>query len=319
MTSFAFAMERLNFRLHDFTRYSWVSDLARKTWQPRIQRILTSRQEIEWRAVADGLQACTVQILSPEQLAEQTRKMAECGLVVLPLRNIPAQRSMYHTVLTEAQATEPFHCLVVIGSAGNVEAFKEPWEANNQREVHAFSGYPACCRDFFQEVWVQEKFLDTTWPMTLNTETKKEISPTIYEAEGPAQANILLRWISVRAASHLPCRFDCPATVERANQFLALGREAGYGEEMNWLLEMLDWPMEWSALHGIAEILMPVLKIVTLSDATAKKYVVRRKGNSYPREGARGLAFPYRQPIKLGMTGSRSFQRGLANPIHLLG
>ena len=84
---------------------------------------------------------------------------------------------------------------------------------------------------------------------------------------------------------------------------------------MDWLLDILSWPTEWSALHGIAEIKTPVLKGSVRTDATPNKYVVRRKGDTFPLEGAQGLNFPYRIPRKPLLTQSPGFQRGLDNPI----
>jgi SAM-dependent methyltransferase len=78
---------------------------------------------------------------------------------------------------------------------------------------------------------------------------------------------------------------------------------------MDWALEMLSWPMEWSSLHGIAEIKTPVFKISTSTDPLASKAVVRREGDRYPEEGATGLAFPFRQPDSRAVTDSRSFAR----------
>ncbi len=306
-------MQRLPFRLHDFTRYAWVSDHAKDAWQPRIHRITACRHEIERRAVAAGLQPCMLQVVPPEQLTAQSHDLAQHDLVVLPLDRVRSQGTAYHTVLAGAKPAEPFHWRVVIGSTQNVEEFKAAWDANDQRRVRTLLGYPACCRDFFEEVWVKEKFIDTTWPMACNTQAKKEIDSHIVEVDGPVQANVLLRWLGVRAVSHLPCRFDCSATIEQANRSLAVARDAGYAEEISWLLEILDWPTEWSVLHGIAEIKTPVLKIMTVSDATAQKYVVRRMGHIYPQEGIHGLAFPYRQPARLRITDSRNFQRGLAH------
>jgi hypothetical protein len=60
-------------------------------------------------------------------------------------------------------------------------------------------------------------------------------------------------------------------------------------------MELLDWPVEWSALHGIAEIRTPVVKIATRTDPTPERYVVRWMGKSFPADGARGLMFPYSQ------------------------
>jgi hypothetical protein len=151
----------------------------------------------------------------PEQLTAQTHDLAQHDLVVLPLDRVRSQGTAYHTVLAGAKPAEPFHWRVVIGSTQNVEEFKAAWDANDQRRVRTLLGYPACCRDFFEEVWVKEKFIDTTWPMACNTQAKKEIDSHIVEVDGPVQANVLLRWLGVRAVSHLPCRFDCPATIEQ--------------------------------------------------------------------------------------------------------
>jgi hypothetical protein len=84
---------------------------------------------------------------------------------------------------------------------------------------------------------------------------------------------------------------------------------------MDWLLEILSWPVEWSALHGIAEIKTPVLKVCTRTDATPSKYVVRRQGDAYPEEGAKGLTFAYRLPRRPLLTQSMTFHRGLTNPV----
>ena len=109
--------------------------------------------------------------------------------------------------------------------------------------------------------------VDTTWPMALASAGASNGTRAL-AVSGPPEANILWRWMGVRAVPHLPCRFDCPATVELARRFLDVGREAGYREEMDWLVEILGWPVEWSALHGIAEVRTPILKVSTRTDAT---------------------------------------------------
>jgi len=99
--------------------------------------------------------------------------------------------------------------------------------------------------------------------------------------------------MSLRAVPHLPCSFHCIRSVELGKKFMQLGREAGYAEEMDRLVQILSWPVEWSALHGIAEIKTPILKVSTRTDATPTRYIVHSKGEAYPEEGARGLCFPY--------------------------
>jgi hypothetical protein len=109
----------------------------------------------------------------------------------------------------------------------------------------------------------------------------------------------------------LPCRFDCEATVEVASQSIDIGRRHGFTQEMDWLLEILSWPVEWSALHGIAEIKTPILRVSTRTDAGGTRCTVRWRGTAYPAEGVTGLGFPYRRWSGTPFTESAAYQRGL--------
>jgi 2-polyprenyl-3-methyl-5-hydroxy-6-metoxy-1,4-benzoquinol methylase len=125
------------------------------------------------------------------------------------------------------------------------------------------------------------------------------------------------RWMGIRAVPHLPCRLDCAATAELGQRLVEVGRTTGFAQEMDWLVDILSWSVEWSALHGIAQVKTPVLKVSTRTDATSKRYVVRRRGSAHPSEGVRGLGFPYEVPVKLRLSESRGFRRGLQNAVRL--
>ena len=112
-----------------------------------------------------------------------------------------------------------------------------------------------------------------------------------------------------RAAFALPLRLPGEHRVRRAAD--GARRELGFGAEIEWLREILGWPLEWSALHGIAEIKTPVLRASARTDATPRKYVVRWEGESYPEGGASGLSFPYPRPGRPKLTASAAFGRGL--------
>jgi hypothetical protein len=90
----------------------------------------------------------------------------------------------------------------------------------------------------------------------------------------------------------------------------------GAGEELAWQDEIFAWPVEWSALHGIAEIKTPILKVSASTDATAGKYVVRWHGSRYPKEGANGLGFPFAHRRKRPLIAtSAAYRRGLRQPL----
>jgi SAM-dependent methyltransferase len=109
------------------------------------------------------------------------------------------------------------------------------------------------------------------------------------------ETNILWRKLGIRACPHLPCGSACRDSIALAQELFAAGRDLGFRDEIEDLFEVLRWPVEWSALHGIAEIKTPILKIATETDATEVALRVRRVGARYPSEGANGTQFPYDQ------------------------
>jgi hypothetical protein len=311
-------MKRLDFALPDFTRLIWASDSARNVWEPRLSRITKAWFDIEWMAVVSGIRPCAVTVASPEEFVNQAGRWAQHGLNALPVETLGLSNYSYSSTGVRTEFGKPFAFRFVLGKPDDVSKFKSAWDASNQQEIGQLLGYPPCCREFFRRVWVDWGMTDTTWPMAVATVDPPEGTTSI-SVTGPPQANILWRWMGARPVPHLPCRFDCKKSVELGQEFILAGRDAGYGTEMDWLLEILSWPVEWSALHGIAEIKTPILKVSSRTDATPHKYVVRREGTGYPAEGAQGLSFPYRTPPRPLLTVSRAFQRGLDNPIHVLG
>jgi hypothetical protein len=274
--------DRLPFVLPEFTRYSWVSEGARLTWEPRLDRIRRAWLDIEWRSTADKIRRCALVALSQTTSQEISQGLSDAHLTAIRLPiNLPQ--------------THPGLVFFVVG--GSEDAFKahEAWTARMDDALGQLFGYPECCRKFFQEVWVHQHCLDTTWAMATNTVASQT---AVVECGGVPLANVLWRCLGVRAVPHLPCRFDCKETMAFAEQLLSVGERAGFVDEMRWVREILSWPVEWSALHGIAEVKTPILKFSTRTDATATKHVIRWNGNGYPRDGATGLRFPYRRALQ---------------------
>ena len=123
--------------------------------------------------------------------------------------------------------------------------------------------------------------------MAQNTANKRIISPNHLEITEVSSCNQLLRWLGLRVAIHLPCRFDCQPSAELAKKLTGVARSAGFHKEIDWLEEMLSWPVEWKASNGLAEITTPVGTISTVTDATAETYRVSYRGAGSAK--ARGL------------------------------
>jgi Putative heavy-metal chelation len=194
---------------------------------------------------------------------------------------------------------------VFVGLRQHIQQAERAWSGRDDHAVGALLGYPVCCRDFFRKTWTQGPGLDTTWAMAGADETATGVVDM--EPNGSTFANLLWRWLGVRAVPHLPCSFHCKETAALGMQFRAVAEQAQCGPTWRWLEEVLSWPVQWSALHGIAEIKTPILKIVTRTDAAERKQIVNWKGNGYPPEGAAGQQFPYRtirRPPKFSLQAS---------------
>ena len=313
----AFQRDRLAHVLPDFTRISWVNDRARSVWEPRIAQIGSAWAAIEWRSVEAGIRRCALTSVPSEQLVPRSMEWAARGLSMMPVA-MSGTSPGYASTSIAPRVGEPFEYRVAIGALAHVAELKHAIDAGDDGTMGRLLGFPDCCIAFFRKTWVEEGCVDTTWAMAADSGRVDDTGRVIEIENGtPFQANILWRWVGPRAVPHLPCSFRCPATVRLADTLLAFGREAGYGVEMDWLAEILSWPASWSALHGIAEVKTPVLKVSTRTDATAHEFIVRRHGDGLPAEVPAGLSFPFRPPERPGLTHSLAFRKGLEAPIAL--
>lgn len=295
--------ERLNFRLPEFARIAWVSTEAHDIWAPRVAKIRVAWEWIEWLAVLRGLRRCASARLTPDAYIKAAALWAEHGLSSLPLTVTQPERQ------ADSSAQKPSLITVVVGRLVDVRSFEKAWVTENADAMGALFGYPPCCRKSF-ESRVAQGLLDPIWTLAALSASDVEHGDRV-EVCGSPFTNVLWRSIGVRMTSHVPCGFGCGATIDLARRHRAIGVAAGAAEEMEWTERILGWPAEWSALHGIAEIKTPILKVSTRCDATAHKRVVRWNGEGYPDEGAQGLSFPYGDPSHLHASNSHGFQRGL--------
>lgn len=291
-------MKRLDFVLPEWTRIIWNSNDAKQVWEPRISKISNAFLAIEKNTVLQGIKPSWLTSMTVTEYEQTAKSVQNTKYVVHILGKIPVQNSYTSSSQTYIEG-EPYNYRVVLTHEKFLEDWKKSWVESDNRMIGRLLGFPECCQNFFQNYWVDQKFLDTSWPMSLNG------------TQGPKECNILLRWLGVRAVSHLPCSFDCKETYSIARTNIDWACENGYSQEMEWLEEMLDWPIQWSALHGIAEIRTPILKISARTDATADLVVVDRPGFSYPKEGSSGTKFPYINKAKSIITKNNAFKRSI--------
>jgi hypothetical protein len=285
-------MEKMDFVLPDFTRINWVSQQAEERWANRLARIKYRFSLLEVLSVSERQRRCCIVCVSPVELVEQVKFWLKYDLSFLPIDRIGVSRFIYSSTAVPLAQNNNFVYKVVVGKPKELKKFLEAWTSSNDLQIGSLLGYPECCIRFFNNHWTIQGHIDTTWAMAMQT-GNKHVNDRIVEIDGPPHTNILWRWVGVRAVPHLPCSFDCKNTITFAKAFWKCAN-ASQSKEYEWLNEILSWPVEWTALHGIAEIKTPILKVTARSDATPNKYTVKKIGHGYPPEGAKGLLFPYR-------------------------
>jgi hypothetical protein len=280
-------IQRLDFRLPRFCRYLWVGAEAREHWEPRFSSLAARLEVIEFvRLAAHG--GAQVRDPAPGELSDLRARASEHGLATLRL---PCRADI------APQLDNP----TLIASEAVAEGLARAWHGGDAESWLDGLGLPACCACAYLQRHVEQGFRDGAFI-------------TLFDApdsiEAPPALNRMLARIGLAALDHDPCGPRCPASLALVEQRLDYARERD-AEAVDALLEILAWPVEWSALHGAVELRTPVVKLCWDSDPTASLVVRRRVGASWPLHSAVGQRFPYRPPERQRLLASIGWRRGL--------
>lgn len=307
-------MIKLPFALKEFCRPPmWVLKEAEEYWSPIIGKIQQDYDQIERISVAYGLRKSCLQFVNPVELDQLTAWCLDNELIPLILEKSSFTSDPYRAGSVAYQPGSPFQYRVAITRPNLARKWNEAWKAKNNLEIGLLLSFPSCCCDFFNKVWVEEDQKDTTWAMAVNTVSTSE-NVIIIPSTCPVECNILLRWLGVRAVSHLPCSFKCEPTHRLGASVMEIARSHGLEETVDWIYHMLNWPIEWSALHGLLELKTPVLKILASTISTADLIAVQKEGTTYPKYGATGIKFPFKKNPSPAVTEGKTFQLAFGSP-----
>ena len=240
--------------LPDWTRWSWASTVEREWWLPLFSEATNAFMELERLSVAEGLRKAAWQFVNPTSLVTETAWAQRHGLLLVPVTTTQRGLDSYASS-GEAQGGVMTYRAVYV----KPEHYNEVLPFNENGRIGELLGYPACCRQAFDATWGQGQ-VDSTWEQHSAMSGKR-----------PNLGSTLWRWMGLRLVPHMPCSYSCEASQAQAEAYLALGVKHGYAEQMQLIKEVLNWPLRWSRLFGIAELVSPAVKISTRSDWTPTK------------------------------------------------
>jgi len=287
----------LDFRLPPFTRWSWASPSALAIWQPRIERVIKAATHVEWLSVLSNLYRAAIVSLSGDEIGRAAVDWFRAGLVAVPIRTrnrgVGGARPSTDFLVTRPEVVDTLDASAAKSSA--------EWVL----------GAPECCIDAARSTDPRPG-LDSFSRLVAATGNLADHRDRVIKEWEPA-SNIAFRVRGLRAVPHVPCALDCVATGELWNALSELWDRHGYSVERAWLLELLSMSLEWSALHGIAEVKTPLFRMIYDCRATASKHVIRL--DSGVASSTRGVRFPYAPPPRNLVTHSASFRRGIDAPL----
>ena len=264
--------------LPEWTKVAWSSVNEQMWWTTWFNEVQLMWQALERESVVHGLRPAAWTLVSQNDLPSATAWATQHGLSLLPLTTIQNEGAY----VSSSMAPEPgkpwlYRALLVHPNYLPFIAKHKNLIRNNgvgdNDAMGELLGYPKCCREFFQSTWGAHQ-VDSTYDQLMAT-----------GPDGPSEANMLWRWLYMRAVLHLPCSSTCQATVDIGKKYRNLAIMLGFVEETKVLDQVLNWPVKWSAINGIAEITGPCVKISTRTDWSPEQRVINRQG-TYVRPDA---------------------------------
>lgn len=253
--------------LPEWTRFAWASMDERAWWQPIISEYQRHWTEVEKMSVVYGYrQAALIQVPATEILS-LTEWACDHGVIAVPkLKTAVGKRYQSESVSLGPNESYDYAVLIL-----RPESFhKIPHTLQDNEALGESLGYPSCCRSLFQRTWGSGQ-IDSTYDQMMNT----DVVPT---ANGPVETNLFWRWLGIRLVSHLPCSIQCSASIELGQQFREVIRRMRNVEDVLAADSILSWPLTWSSINGITEIVGPPIKISTRTDWSPEERLFRREG-----------------------------------------
>jgi hypothetical protein len=305
-------LDRRQTVLPPFVRITWASRGAEERWAPRFRSIAATSREVGIQAVVHGHSPCYLCRAVPCEVIQLRRRLSQYDVDVVVIGE------HWPEILEPVRPSMPVAPLlltIAIGRTQGVDCARYAWERRLFQEMLVGIGWPHCCSQAMCERQTPQPWMDLTWHVAAKSLSGESVGHTLEVPEAWGW-HTLLRPLGLHVIDHIPCSSQCHQSFRLHETRIDIMKKHGFDSEADWLLEILAWPVEWSSLHGIAELRTPLCKVSTRTDSLATKRTVRVLSERYPDDAPFGVGFPFRQPVHFRSSSSRSFQKGISNPIN---
>lgn len=278
-------------RLEPFEKKNWKSPSSREGWRDVLQRAARGKSEAEWRSVLDGRTERRAAIIHVNNYNREAwlRRVSEHDLVYRDIRFTRPHQGFAHGFTdTDVDDLERITYAVVAQDVDVADEFVEAETELGSLEKHdvvgELLGFPECCRDFFADVWASQGQIDPMYEVACNSGNAEAIDgdrEDVLIRDPDPWNNVLYRYFGWAFITHIPCSWDCEASMEIARSRGELMADNGYKDAANALWEWLSEPMVWTGYHGICHLVnQHFLGSSSTSDYWSKKRIVWGEENA---------------------------------------
>ena len=271
-------MKLLKIECEPFTRMEYVNKTAEQRWADRFRRCSSIISDIEIALVEQNCREATTLLLPRNDIEHRQQLLAEQGLRFTPVMWVKKFNgfSHRHDELTEDHPDAVCYGVVTRTETAAIK-FKEATLLQNPDHdiIGGLLGYPACCRNFFTNVWCAG-FVDPIWQQAENTGgevIKRTDGGYEIKIKGYPECVAHQRSWGVRAGFHLPCSFTCEDTRRFANVWLETAEKLDPGASAV-IMEILSLPSVWDAHKGVAMVNTPYYRGISSSVPCADVHTV---------------------------------------------
>lgn len=204
--------------------------------------------EVEIESVAKGMRQVDIFHLFGNDYDTQLGKLADMGLVFLPIRRSKAYSGFSHRHFDTPTLDKD--SMVFGAIAKDLQAakkFKELEAKNDHIKMGELLGYPECCSRAFKEYI--KRSLDPVYEIALNTNHRKENDFVVLDGI-PFENIVHLRYFGFRVIPWLPCCFDCDISKEAAAEWIALFKRLDSTNIIEKVISLIKIPSTWSLYNA---------------------------------------------------------------------
>jgi hypothetical protein len=290
---------KLEFSLHNFQRITWVSEDLKGEWDFCMVELPKAIHDVFTSPEVMKLMPVHLANIHINELYNYKKKMYSKGLFA---EHVPFMPSFIQYAFGIQPADD--HLPVLTGHRKDIVDFIAHF--HDATSLEAIAQLPSGIIQWWNE-FSRHDITDKQWAYLID-ENREFKESQIY---GNTMLNPCWSRLGIMSVPYSPISIHCKESISIAANIKSIAKNLLPAEIYNSWYEILSWPVEWTALHGIAELKTPLFKMIYNTDSTGEKYVLQLDSDTYPDDGLNGLLFPYKKPKKLYFTDSKQNESGI--------